>query len=222
MTEENMNKTSFAVLSAVSVNGMTEKKGGLTYLSWAYAWAEVKKRYPFATYTVYENESGWNYFTDGRTAWVKTGVTINGLEHIEYLPVMDHRNNSIPLEKVTSQDVNKAIQRSITKRIARHGLGLYIYQGEDLPEGEAEEKQDLKPQPMPEDYIEPQWLNRTCEICGKRITPKVAKRSFEVFNGHMFCSKECAEKGMSATDGQTAIERTKNEIEKNLKGKAKK
>ncbi len=64
----------------------------------------------------------------------KTGVTINGLEHIEYLPVMDYKNKSIPADKVTSFDVNKAIQRSLTKALARHGLGLYIYAGEDLPE----------------------------------------------------------------------------------------
>jgi hypothetical protein len=67
---------------------------------------------------------------------VKTGVTIDGLEHIEYLPVMDFRNASITVDKVTSFDVNKAIQRSLTKAVARHGLGLYIYAGEDLPEGE--------------------------------------------------------------------------------------
>ena len=111
-------------------------KAQVSYLSWAWAWAEVKKAYPEASYTIYENADGWNYHTDGRTAWVKTGVTIDGLEHIEYLPVMDNRNASIPLERLTSFDVNKAIQRSLTKAAARHGLGLYIYAGEDLPEEE--------------------------------------------------------------------------------------
>lgn len=124
----------FNKLNAVNCNGHTEKKNGLTYLSWAWAWAEVKKLYPDAFYTVYESAQGWNYHTDGRTCWVKTGVTIEGLEHIEYLPVMDYRNASIPADKVTSFDVNKAIQRSLTKACARHGLGLYIYAGEDLPE----------------------------------------------------------------------------------------
>lgn len=126
----------FIELNSIDVSDYVETKGGavkLNYLSWAYAWGEIKKRYPTATYTVYENNDGWNYFTDGRTAWVKTGVTINGLEHIEYLPVMNNSNKSIPLKDVTSFDVNKAIQRSITKAIARHGLGLYIYAGEDLP-----------------------------------------------------------------------------------------
>ena len=132
----------FERLNAVNVNGHTEKKNGLTYLSWAWAWAEVKKAFPDASYTIYENRDGWNYFTDGRTCWVKTGVTLEGLEHIEYLPVMDHRNRSIPLDQVTSFDVNKAIQRSLTKACARHGLGLYIYAGEDLPEGEEPEEAD--------------------------------------------------------------------------------
>lgn len=126
----------FETLNAINVNGKTEKKNGLTYLSWAWAWQEVKKAFPKATYTIYENANGWNYHTDGKTAWVKTGVTIDEIEHIEYLPVMDFRNNSIPLDKVTSFDVNKAIQRSLTKACARHGLGLYIYAGEDLPESD--------------------------------------------------------------------------------------
>lgn len=129
-------KSVFEVLNAINVNGHTEKKNGLTYLSWAWAWAEVKKHYPDAFYTIYENANGLNYHTDGRTCWVKTGVTIEGLEHIEYLPVMDFRNASITADKVTSFDVNKAIQRSLTKAVARHGLGLYIYAGEDLPEGQ--------------------------------------------------------------------------------------
>lgn len=126
----------FQLLNSINVNDKTEKKNGLTYLSWAWAWGEVKKIFPDATYTVYENKDGWLYHTDGRTCWVKTGVTVNGIEHIEYLPVMDFRNSSIPLEKVTSYDVNKSIQRSLTKAVARHGLGLYIYAGEDLPEEE--------------------------------------------------------------------------------------
>ena len=132
----------FNDLYAVNVNGHTEKKNNLNYLSWAWAWGEIKKRHPDATYTVYENADGWNYHTDGRTCWVKTGVTVNGIEHIEYLPVMDYKNKSISTENVTSFDVNKAIQRSLTKACARHGLGLYIYAGEDLPEEEAAEKQD--------------------------------------------------------------------------------
>lgn len=134
-------KSVFETLSAINVSGKTEKKNGLTYLSWAYAWAEVCKVYPTATYKVYERDTQWgpvNYFTDGRTCWVKVGVTIDGLEHVEMLPVMNFKNQSIPLDKVTSCDANKAIQRAITKAIGRHGLGLYVYAGEDLPESESQ------------------------------------------------------------------------------------
>lgn len=133
----------FDTLNKINVNEHTESKNGLTYLSWAWAWGEIKKAYPEATYTIYQNDElgGMPYFTDGKTCFVKTGVTIEGLEHIEFLPVMDYKNKSIPADTVTSFDINKAIQRSLTKACARHGLGLYIYAGEDLPEGDAE--QDL-------------------------------------------------------------------------------
>lgn len=134
-------KSVFETLNAINVNDHTESKNNLTYLSWAWAWGEVKNVYPDAFYTIYERENGIPYFTDGKTCWVKTGVTIDGLEHIEYLPIMDYKNASIPLERVTSFDMNKAIQRSLTKACARHGLGLYIYAGEDLPEEEKKEKQ---------------------------------------------------------------------------------
>ena len=153
----------FVQLNNINVNDKTEKKNGLTYLAWAFAWGEVKKLHPDATYTIYENESGWNYHTDGRTCWVKTGCTINGVEHIEYLPVMDFKNKSIPLDAVTSFDVNKAIQRSLTKAVARHGLGLYIYAGEDLPE---EEKANEPP--------------ISCSDCGKTITA-IRKRDGEMW-----------------------------------------
>lgn len=142
-----MENNYFKVLNSINVSSKTEEKNGLTYLSWAWAWAEIKKLHPDATYTIYENSSNLFYHTDGKTCWVKTGVTVNGIEHIEYLPVMDNKNKSINLESVTSFDVNKAIQRSLTKACARHGVGLYIYAGEDLPENEqdvSKPKQDVK------------------------------------------------------------------------------
>lgn len=145
-------KSVFETLNAINVQDHVEVKDTgrvkLSYLSWAWAWAEVKKAYPEAFYTIYENRDGLFYHTDGKTAWVKTGVTIDGIEHIEYLPVMDNRNASIPLDKLTSFDVNKAIQRSLTKACARHGLGLYIYAGEDLPEEEAKQAKQSKEQDL--------------------------------------------------------------------------
>lgn len=187
--------TSFETLNGVNVNEHTEKKNGLTYLSWAWAWGEVKKRFPEATYCIYENSDGWCYHTDGKTCWVKTGVTIEGIEHIEYLPVMDHRNRSIALADVTSFDVNKAIQRSLTKACARHGLGLYIYAGEDLPEGE----------------MAPEII---CADCGKSIK-NAKKRNGEVWAasdivtyttrlfGRALCP-ECGAKARKADDDGAA------------------
>jgi hypothetical protein len=129
-----MEQNYFQRLNSINVADKVEKKNGLTYLSWAWAWQELKKIHPTATYTIYENASGWNYHTDGRTAWVKTGVTVEGIEHIEYLPIMDLRNKSMTVEQLTSTDVNKSIQRSLTKAVARHGIGLYVYAGEDTPD----------------------------------------------------------------------------------------
>lgn len=176
----------FEKLNSINVNGKTEKKNGLTYLSWAWSWAEVKKLYPDSTYAVYEDANGMFYHTDGKTAWVKTGVTVNGIEHIELLPVMDYKNRSIPLEQITSVDVNKAIQRSLTKAAARHGLGLYIYAGEDLPEAETVE--------APAEQAPPQ----TCSRCGKII--KDAKngdgdiwkaKDIATYTGNMFGKPLC-------------------------------
>ena len=147
--ETNMStQSSFNILNAIDCNEHTEKKGNLTYLSWAWAWQIVKKNFPDAFYTIYEDKDGIPYFTDGKTCWVKTGVTIQGLEHIEYLPIMNFSNKSSPLDQVTSTDMNKTIQRSLTKACARHGLGLYIYAGEDLPEGaEAQQPTPAAAQP---------------------------------------------------------------------------
>ena len=150
-------KSVFETLNNINCKEHTEKKNGLTYLSWAWAWTEVKKKYPHANYTVYETPNGRIYWDDGKTAWVKTGVTINGLEHIEYLPVLDAASKrSLPLESITSWDVNKAIQRSLTKAVARHGLGLYIYAGEDLPESEKEDgNSNADEKPMTPDPNDP-------------------------------------------------------------------
>lgn len=127
-------KSTFDKLAGVDVSGKTEKKGSLTYLSWAHAWAYAKKLYPDLKRTVYEDINGHNYHNDGKSAWVKVGVTINDVEYIDYLPIMSTmgRPKSIPLEQITSFEVNTAIQRSTTKALALHGLGLSIYAGEDL------------------------------------------------------------------------------------------
>lgn len=151
-------KKVFDELFNVNVNGHTEeKKGGdgktLTYLSWTFAWAEVKKRYPNAQYEI-EKFNGIPYVFDPNTGYmVYTKVTIEGVTHEMWLPVMDSNNRAmkaVPYEvqtkyktftvnSATMFDVNKAIMRCLVKNLAMFGLGLYIYAGEDLPEGEAEE-----------------------------------------------------------------------------------
>ena len=189
--EKNVEKSVFATLNAINVNEHVEKKDTgkvqLSFLSWAWAWAKVKENYPEAYYTIYENKDGWNYHTDGKTCWVKTGVTINGMEHIEYLPVMDNRNRSIPAESVTSFDVNKAIQRSLTKAAARHGLGLYIYAGEDLPEEDAKQAKEAASADLPKAIEEAKACKSRDEInvvwskwTGKH--PEFATQGHEFYN----------------------------------------
>ncbi len=118
-----------------SIKDKVERKGNIDYLSWAYAWSLLKQHYPTAQRVVYEDPAtGWNYFSDGRTAWVKVGVIVEEQEHIDYLPIMDFRNQAIPVDRVNQFEVNKAIQRSTAKAIAMHGLGLQLWTGEDIPE----------------------------------------------------------------------------------------
>ena len=138
-------KSNYQKLTEISIKSKVERKGNLDYLSWANAWDMLKKQHPKAQRTVYESEhTGLNYFTDGKTAYVKVGITVGDMEHIDHLPVMDYRNNSISLDKVTSTDVNKTIQRSTAKAIAMHGLGLSLWTGEDVPELQAPAPQPAK------------------------------------------------------------------------------
>lgn len=143
------NKSVFEQLSALNLSSKTEKRGNLTYLSWAHAWAECKKLFPDMTRIVYESDTYMNYFTDGSTAWVKVGVIIQGQEHIDYLPVMDMRNQSVPLANITSMQVNKTIQRSTVKALALHGLALNIYAKEDFPSESDANMQAVKTKSAP-------------------------------------------------------------------------
>ena len=149
----------FEELNAINVNDKTEKKKSgsteLTYLSWTWAWAEVKKRYPDAHYEIMMHD-GLPYVYDENTGYmVFTTVTIDGISHMMWLPVMDGANKAMKskpytystkyngektVEAATMFDVNKTIMRCLVKNLAMFGLGLYIYAGEDLPEAEAEEQ----------------------------------------------------------------------------------
>lgn len=155
----------FEEVLAINVNDHAEKKKNgsteLTYLSWSWAWAEFKKIYPNATYeikTFYDADSVEKpYMYDQNTGYlVMTSVTVDGLTHDMWLPVMDGANKAMKaepyeystkfgiktVEAATMFDVNKAIMRCLTKNLAMFGLGLYIYAGEDLPEGEENPKKE--------------------------------------------------------------------------------
>lgn len=142
-------KEKFQQLYSLDVNKYVEKKQGLSYLSWSYAWGEFKKIYPDATYTIIKDEQGRCYFGDEDIGYmVYTAITADGLTHEMWLPVMDNANKSMKLkpyeyttrngkksvEGISSFDINKAVMRCLVKNLAMFGLGLYIYSGEDLPE----------------------------------------------------------------------------------------
>ena len=139
----------FEELNALNINGHTEKKKSgyteLTFLSWPWAWAEIKKRYEDASYTIWKDENNRPYILDPETGYmVYTSVTINGITHEMWLPVMDGANKAMrntpykymtknngekTCEAATMMDINKTIMRCLVKNLAMFGLGLYIYAG---------------------------------------------------------------------------------------------
>jgi hypothetical protein len=122
---------SIEALLKTDVNTHTEKKNNLTYLSWAWAWAEALKADPKSTFKV--EMFGDKCFMDiNGTAMVWVTVTMFDKPMTCQLPVMDYRNKAIP--SPDAFQVNTAIMRCMTKALSLHGLGLYIYAGEDLPE----------------------------------------------------------------------------------------
>lgn len=167
--QEEIRREGFNNLYALNVNDRTEKKNGLTYLTWAHAWAEFKKQYPSATYKIVKDaNTNLPYFVDERLGIiVYTEVTVDGLTYEMWLPVMDGANKAMRLEPYTYQvwdktkntyvekrvdaasmfDINKTIMRCLVKNLAMFGLGLYIYAGEDLPEdnSETEKQEPIKP-----------------------------------------------------------------------------
>ena len=179
--EQMRNEDPYRVLSKINVNEHTEKKNGLTYLSWAWAWDTLMSLYPESSTTINRDKEGMPFWTDGKTAWVDVSVVLKWnvdggdapvpryRERSEVFPIMDYRNKSIPLDKITSFDVNTALQRAWTKCIARHGLGFYIYAGADLPFDEYEAKKQAEEEAkkqlaLPADLYRVQQLYSQAEI----------------------------------------------------------
>lgn len=168
---------SFKKLLQLNLNAKTDVKGtgrnALKYLSWSEAWGEFVKVYPNATYEVLKNKDGLPYFSDESGAMVYVKVTANELTHEMWLPVMDGANKAMKNKPYTYQvkeyengkatgnmieksvdsftmfDINKTIMRCLTKCLAMFGLGLYIYNNEDMPEVEPEQ-----PKPITSDMLQ--------------------------------------------------------------------
>lgn len=169
---------SFATLRAVNVNDYVEKKNGLSYLSWAYAVDQLLQRDPSATWSYRfgvdpTTKEDVPYVYIGQTAMVFCTVRAFGVERTAQLPVMNHRNQPIP--DPDAFQVNTAMQRCLAKAIALHGLGLYIYAGEDLPE---EEK---KPEP-PTPTVTAQELTQAKEMLANCESVADLRKVFDALN----------------------------------------
>lgn len=132
----------FAELLAVNVSEHIEKKNGFSYVSWPFAVAELRKRHPDATWNVTRHD-GKPYIETPAGCFVEVAVTVGGVTLSQIHPVLNHANR--PIKEPTAFDINTSIQRALVKAIALHGLGLYVYAGEDLPPGEKESKQEEDP-----------------------------------------------------------------------------
>jgi hypothetical protein len=193
----------FKELIELNVNDRTEEKNGLTYLSWSWAWAEIIKRYPDATYEIEKFENNLPYVYDEKTGYmVFTKVSIKGITREMWLPVMDSANKTMlnksytykvkdwktqqyvekTVQPATMFDVNKTIMRCLTKNLAMFGLGLYIYSGEDLPEQldtKEEEKDDTDYKAELEKYIQEKGLVIK-DVCNKyKLTGKSKQIEFK-------------------------------------------
>ena len=181
--EETKEIYNYKEMSKFDFKDKVSKKMGFNYISWADAWDQLKILHPTASRKVYETEAGRPYFDDGKSCWVKVSVTICGDEEIEYYPILNHKNQSIALGEVTSLDVSNAVQRGMTKAIARHGLGLYVYRGEDLPSIDIDTNEAIN-------------AAKNVSVVGKTITQEI----FEVLRTKvtseittLFNHKECAQ-----------------------------
>lgn len=196
------NKEIVKELLELNVNERTEEKNGLTYLSWSWAWTEILKRYPDATYEICKFENNLPYVYDENTGYmVFTKVNINNVVREMWLPVMDGANKAMldkpytykvkdyktqqiiekTVQPATMFDINKTIMRCLTKNLSMYGLGLYIYSGEDLPEQldtKEEEKDDTDYKAELENYIQEKGLDKV-EICSKyKLTAKSKQIDF--------------------------------------------
>lgn len=160
---------SFEIFSKIDLTNKTKQKNGLNYLPWASAFLEVLKVDPKARFEYKPmklddlgNIRFWH--DDGHSGWVETFVTVFGETKSMVLSIMDFKNKAIPVENITSVEANKALMRCFVKTCALHGLGLYLYEGEDLPE----------------EVIEAQRLQKECMATAKKRSGLSEKANNEV------------------------------------------
>lgn len=225
----------FSSLNSINVNKWVEQKQGLNYLSWSYAWGEVKKVHPDATYNIRKfGEAQLPYLYDEKTGYmVFTDVTIDGITHEMWLPVMDGANKAMKaeaytytvknqnfkyakrnandgkyydkfgneqteyvtktVEEATMFDINKTIMRCLTKNLAMHGLGLYIYSGEDLPETDSPDS--------PEDDTPPPVAEQPITQADRQALFKTAREMFGKDEGNDVVKKILEAHGIETTNG---------------------
>lgn len=210
----------FNKLANINVNSKVEKKNGLSYLSWAWAWSEFMKVYPNAKYEIKKFENNLPYIYDDKTGYmVFTSVTVDDVTHEMWLPVMDSNNKSMKnetytykvkeyefkngknvftgryidktVETATMFDINKTIMRCLVKNLAMFGLGLYIYAGEDLPEETSETSIEATNNKLDE-QIAKESEKLICSDCGKTIFKPAYEFSMSKY-GKPLC-RECLQK----------------------------
>ena len=191
MSEEKITVTDeslFMKAQRLNVNDKIKEKNKLKYLSWSSAWALMKTIYPDATYRIIKTgkdlffeagvvyiPEGNNYHTDGKTCYVEVEITADELTQSQELAIMDFKNQSIPLASIKSTDVQKSIARCLAKCCALFGIGIYIYEGEDLPteakviENLHNEINELYKKKLVQLGSSEEAKNRILEICEKGL-----------------------------------------------------
>lgn len=132
----------FKTLNEYDVTEHLKSKKNIIYLPWSKAWTIIKSLFPTARFMIHKTKDGCIYHTDGKTAWVEVSITINGWTETESLAVMDFKNESIPIESITSADAEKSIKRCLVKCAALHGLGLSLWTGEELSSAAKRKKEN--------------------------------------------------------------------------------
>lgn len=180
-------KNTFAVLSAIDITDKLKKKSNLSYLPWSSAWEIIKNNFPDASFDVIKTPEGNIYHTDGKTCWVETSLTINGETQNEFLAVMDHRNQSIPADTVPSTAYAKSIKRCLVKNAALFGLGLSLWNGEELSDAAKETRKKKQKEEAAETAALAAENAKIVELCtklkGKGVDPNAMYEVIAKYTG---------------------------------------